>query len=978
MFDFLQQEIDCSNNVSIKVCKTLTDVPLNKGSLNELRILNFNIRSLNHNLDGLLVYLNKYISSLDVIVLSETWNYSFLNFHIDNFYHYFSKNAINKAEGVSVFVAKRLKITCVEIDIVEHCNSVNIKFELFNELICLTAIYRSFDRDLKSFANSLDFFLVSSKFDKHIICGDMNINLLNCNITSVDYSNMMAAYGYLFLVDKATRVKGSQESLLDHVFIKGFSTLQLNSYLLETYITDHFPIIFVAKLDLPKTCKVSQSQRCKEIINFDLLLKFLENESWDKVYETRYSVDLAFDKFSECLFDYINNSLITVKVKRQFVKIKCWITKGILVSIKNRDNLYRKAKKNPALSSKFKRYRNLLTKIIKCAKFSHFKQIIADAKMDSKKIWETVRTATNDKQQKHTPLNLISVSGDIISDNVEVANMLNKYFSSVGVHVKNEIQNEKLKSSLSGNDIFAPISQNKHSNIFFLKPVTSTELQQHIMGLKDNNSFVDNLLTNFVIKKISNYIVPPLVHIFNLCFSLGQYPTKFKKSLIIPLFKSGSKLEVSNYRPISLTLSLSKLLEKVIKSRLVHFLMENKIISPQQYGFFPGRSTEQALFNVVDCVLSEKDKGKYVFGCFLDIKKAFDSVDHEILLSKLANVGIINEPLNLFRSYLSNRIQITKVGTNYSDVLPVLSGIPQGTVLGPLLFILYVNDIFNIGLAGKIFSYADDTCLIFSGNNGSDLIQIINSELRKIKIWLNNNYLFLNTAKCSVVNFSPRKKMDMKTLKIAIHNCRNPTSCSCDVITESFTVKYLGVHLDSKLNFNLHINTLIRRLRLLYYKFRILRNFMSVDLMRLVYYALAQSILVYGVVVWGGTNKSLLQSLSATQNILLRIILSKPRRYSTKDLFAEFRVMNLDQIIMKMACYYVLQNKLSIPSLNRYNTRQKCKNNFFIPKANTQQYYNFSLNLALRFLLNNNFNSGELINNKKCKQKIIKVILDKL
>lgn len=304
-------------------------------------------------------------------------------------------------------------------------------------------------------------------------------------------------------------------------------------------------------------------------------------------------------------------------------------------------------------------------------------------------------------------IDYINCNDVLISDNNDIADSFVSYFSNVGVNLASKIRPRPMEIE---NNV------KSNGNSIFLKPTDRYEIERIILEMKDKAGGVDGISSK-VLKCIACDISIPLEYILNKCINYAIWPSALKKADIIPVFKSGDKHLISNYRPISLISNLAKLFEKIIYSRLYEFCTCNSLISDKQYGFMKNRGTNDALIFTSNFIYNNIDKNIPTVLAFLDLAKAFDTVNHKILLDKLWRIGIRGIPHQLIVNYLSNRSQRVKVNNSISTTLPVKVGVLQGTILGPLLFILYINDIFNVLPKDALVSYADDTAIICSGKS---------------------------------------------------------------------------------------------------------------------------------------------------------------------------------------------------------------------------------------------------------------------
>jgi hypothetical protein len=306
----------------------------------------------------------------------------------------------------------------------------------------------------------------------------------------------------------------------------------------------------------------------------------------------------------------------------------------------------------------------------------------------------------------------------------------------------------------------------------------------------------------------------------------GKYPSAYKDTIILPLFKTGDKKLCSNYRPIALTLTISKIFEKCIKKRLINFLNKHSFFSPNQYGFRPNMSTMDPLIETSHIIHDNLDKKFKVLGIFLDFKKTFDSVNHELLIIKLDFCGIRGNALNLIKSSISNRSQQVRIEETLSDINTNSFLVPQGTVLDPILFIICINGLLNLNLNANILCYADNTVVLVKNKYYNKLIKEANLCLDLIKNWCDNNNLQLNLSKskyvifnisnCTITSYSSISELGIHSYNFKYLNLLY----NCVPFERVYNIKNLGILFDHKLKIVDHIYSVNNSIRKLFYKFK--------------------------------------------------------------------------------------------------------------------------------------------------------------
>ena len=391
---------------------------------------------------------------------------------------------------------------------------------------------------------------------------------------------------------------------------------------------------------------------------------------------------------------------------------------------------------------------------------------------------------------------------------------------------------------------------------------------------------------------------------------------------IIPIHKKGSKLSVDNYRPISLLSNINKIFEKIMYKRLYNFLCLQNSFYELQFGFRNKHSTTHALISLTEKIREALDNNKYACGIFIDLKKAFDTVDHNILLKKLEHYGVRGVANEWFRSYLTDRKQYVSINGSDSKTIGVNIGVPQGSVLGPLLFLVYMNDLHVAIKNSTVHHFADDTNLLNTNQCLKKLNKLLNFDLKSLCNWLKSNRIALNVAKTELIIFRhPNKQINMNWLKLKIDGKK---------LTPSPYVKYLGVYIDQHLSFRHHINDISTKLRRANGMLSKIRHFVPLNTSRSIYFAIFESHLKYACSVWGQKGNPACDRLITLQNNAMRIITLSPFRTSSTPLFKNLKILNFRNQVDLQNCLLVHSQLTS--------TIPMALQNLFMRKINLHNY----------------------------------------
>ena len=431
-----------------------------------------------------------------------------------------------------------------------------------------------------------------------------------------------------------------------------------------------------------------------------------------------------------------------------------------------------------SLNLEFKRIRNEITEKRDSKKKWQIEQFEKN-KQKSSDIWKNIRSLVNIKPSKSTSIKLSDERNNLISDSGMISNIFNDHFSTLGANVQKKIPtaNGSYMDYLNKRGKNEKGEKNKGKHIinpngcsFFLTATGPDEISKIIDRLDSSKSTGPFGIPIFLLKIFKEFFSIWLSELINLCFETGEFPTLIKLAKVTPIHKKESKLDHLNYRPISLLSVFSKIYEKCIYSRIYHYLVQNDLIYSKQFGFRASYSTNHAIISLTEYIRSKLDSGEYVCGVFVDLEKAFDTVHHDILCRKLEKYGLRGNINKLLKSYLNGRKQYVSINGIDSEIKDVTCGVPQGSSLGPLLFLIYINDFRNCLDETGCGHFADDTFIIFSSKTPKSIETIVNFELKSVVTWLRLNKLSLNASKTELIFFrSNRHPLNYNRISIKLN-----------------------------------------------------------------------------------------------------------------------------------------------------------------------------------------------------------------
>jgi hypothetical protein len=566
-----------------------------------------------------------------------------------------------------------------------------------------------------------------------ILGGDLNLDVLkidSCHLVK-SYIDSLYANGFIQSITQPTRCTLSSATCIDH-FLSNHNQNLYESVTVVSGISDHFPVLFL-KEQFKKHEKLKPNiVRNFSDHNISCFSNQLSTTDWLGV-TSENDPGAAFDKFSQ-LFKTVHDNFFTPQVKRfnkNIHKKNPWMSQGLLVSRNTKLKLAKLCFSSPCQVNNinYKMYRNMYNSLIRAAKKIHFANALKNNSKNLKQTWKILNEAINKKGAKN-PTSEIIFNGVTINNPFDIAQKFNQFFTSIAAKLSEDINPSNLTTGIDD----APSTEARFTMSSL--PITYDELLSTIDCLQDKKTPDFNNVLLFLLKKVIVNISEPLLHIFNCSLSSFTVPDQMKIAKVVPIFKSGNINDINNYRPISLLCSFSKILEKIVANRLIKYLEINNLISPNQFGFRAKHSTVYPMFSLTSAAARALNNKKMFLVLFCDLRKAFETCDINILLKKLSKLGILGCELSWFKSYLTNRKQFVIINDAVSDLLDILIGVPQGSILGPLLFLLYINDLpSQSSLLSLLF--ADDTALAAEED---DILDSINYLCTPIKL---NSWSFL-------------------------------------------------------------------------------------------------------------------------------------------------------------------------------------------------------------------------------------------
>lgn len=838
-----------------------------------IKIVHQNIRGLFTNMGSLTMFLEKY-KQIDIITLSEThitpdsWNDNRNLYNIPGYTFIQKCRKHATGGGVGMYISNNLQwkiadINCGDLESIwiEICVKKSKNF-----LVNTTYKPPDTSKHLSKNFNELfeNMLITANTLCQEIIAlGDMNVNFLDKS-NNKEFKTIVSRNGFQQLIKSPTRVTNTSSTLIDIILSNKEKNI-VKTLTSAQSLSDHDTICCVRKINHNRVSY--RTITCRNFRNYDpnALNEDISSTNFSPMYKMsdvndtwRFLKNILIKKFNK------HAPIITKRVKGSLCP---WLTLDIKSVMNNRDKLLRKFRKSKSNQDwvAYKHLRNTCTNLIRRAKSDYYRNLLTEHKTNPQSFWKTIKKIfpgknTSTSNSDSTPF----ISGGHIKDeNASKSNIFCKYFTTIATHLK------KLAFPLK-ESVWTPPKRNSNSTtstVFTFGYVTTLFVERELKNMKRTKATgIDDIPTT-LLKDCRSKIAKHIAYIINLSLQTASVPSDWKTAVVTPIHKSGSLTDANNYRPISVLPVVSKILEKAVQQQLTNYLEENNLLSTKQFGYRKNRSTEIAATLFIDNIRKACDKGLVSGAIFVDLSKAFDTLGHENLLYKLENFGIKGIALRWFTDYLFSRQQVVKFNNKLSDPSGLMCGVPQGSILGPILFLMFFNDFEQCLKSCDVIQFADDTVIYYSAKTVASVQENLNTELKNISTYFENNQLIINLKKgkteCMLMGTAKRLANGPEELELYYNNKK--INCTTEY-------KYLGTHIDRTLNLGGNFDQKVKKTSSKLYLLKRLRPLLTQDAAITVYKSYVLSALKFNCIVQLNltrTQKNCLKNLGTRASVIL-------------------------------------------------------------------------------------------------------------
>lgn len=814
-----------------------------------------------------------------IVLLSETRTVPEMydaEFHINNYNFIRCDSDSRHTGGVAMYIHEN-----INFKIISNCEKERAWFlaihiiKGYHTTGIFGVVYRSFQTTNPVFLNNFDEWLenVINHNKQNFIFGDCNIDVKSNEFYSVKLKQLIADNRLVQIVDDHTRVTCNSKSLID-VLITNSKGIRYE-IVKEHQISDHYMIS--ASIN-SKTTMTAEEMTAVEIrswknyssesLNISLNQKLLGFQGYAEINQTAEDLIL---KLKTCVNELTHMTTIQKKNKIPWFSQNLKSLKqdklrnyGLMKIINSKDNW-----------DNYKKSRNLYKQSLRMEQSIYFKNKFIENKNKPKELWKTLKSMYKTKNQ--TQWN-IQFNNKIISEKQELAEALNRSFVSSVIDIHNNIPEVKDWD-------FSVVD--KCSQKFCFQIITHQDLFKIISSM-NSNAGIDGINRTVMMDAMKNQIFSAnFTELINQSLNQAKVPKSWKISTVIPIPKTIKPTTPEELRPINMLPPYEAIMERVIKNQLINHINKNNILVDQQSGFRELHSCETALNLMLDNWKSEINDNKVVVSVFLDFKRAFETIDRKILLKKLNKYGVQGRELEWFTNYLEGRQQYTKIDNYVSKPMPNNLGVPQGSILGPLLFILYINDIVEVIKNCQVNMFADDTLITTSAPTLIEAVQKVNEDLENLRKWLMFHKLSLNISKTKYMVMSIRTKIE----------CEENIKVDNQIIERVKQYKYLGVVIDENLNFNDHLDYIAKKMNKKLGLFNRIKDKLPLETKIIFYESIVAPHIDYCSSVFFIMNQSQIYRLQKIQNRFMRAILRAESRTHIREMLEVLEWKSINQRI---------------------------------------------------------------------------------
>lgn len=895
LFFFISCKILLNNNdyhLILMILLLLSfDIETNPGPEGEMSIFNWNVRSIRNKMD----YLKDISEDYDLLCLTETHldtNIPTSDVQIDGFSLY--RKDRNFAGGGILIYTSDLLYSKRRTDI-ESNNYEMIWLEVIfkNSKTMIGVLYRP-PNENPLFWNYLKFSIDKAQeaTNNIIITGDINVNLLN-ELNNHPLKDIMNTFNLSNTIKEPTRPGTRSNTLLDPVIITDTISCISSSVLdIDRSYSDHNAS--VCHISIPHTLKnvYKRDVWLYKKGDYDKFNRLILECDWANLLHSCQNVDLACEAFTTKFIQFAKQCIPTKTITVR-PNDKPWMSSELRKEIKIREKFYKKYKKNNSVLNlnNFKKQRNKVNNMKKFARVNFYENIngIIDHSYsnDPKSYWKLINRLIKQSGTSTTIPPLIdNMTGSIIYNEDDKANLLNKYFCTI--------------SNIEDGNIDTPEFMCRTNASFGALVVNQAEIVDVIKNLKLGKASGCDDISHHMLKYTSESVAIPLSILFNMSLTKTKFPILWKRATVIPLFKKGDKHIVSNYRPVSLISCVGKVLERVVFKHMYNFLINNNLFYQQQYGFLPKHTTVYQLIEMYETICKALEEKQHTCLIFCDISKAFDRVWHRGLIKKLEMYGFKNEFLLWLKSYISNRQQLVLIKDSKSTYDDINAGVPQGSVLGPLLFLIYINDIAdNLNSLARLF--ADDTSLSYSSQNIQEIELNINQDLNKLNVWSTKWLTMFNPNKTELLFIS--NSWNGQNINIQFNGVQ---------LESMDSHRHLGVLLSKDAKWTSHINSIYESCMKKVNVMRKLKYILNKSTLLKIFKCFILPVLEYACELWDGCSQLDKQKLENVQLEAARIACGLPIYCNKESVYFESQLEPLEnrRERRKLTMFYKMHNHL--------------------------------------------------------------------